>query len=102
MKEISFMSKAEVYNLIELSQIKDIENIDTIKYTITEYCKDSLDITACENIKAQLLEKGLFEFEIYQLLDNPPKTLLCLQLVVEEMEERYTEEELNNILSLFL
>lgn len=102
MAKIVFLSKSDVKEILANTDIKGEENIETIKYTMDDYCKDCIDLSKCEYIKEQLISKGLLEFEIYQLLDNPPKTLLCLQLVVEEMEERYSEEELNDILALFL
>lgn len=70
---------------------------EAIKHFVLEYCQGACDAGAAE---ARLREAGLFEFEIYQLLDTCPQSLLALQLVIDEMEERYSQEELEAILEV--
>jgi hypothetical protein len=65
---------------------------------IRGYCKDTI---TDPGLKRRLLAAKLAEFEAIQLIDSPPKNILCLQLVIEEMEERFSEEELNGMLELF-
>jgi DNA-directed RNA polymerase subunit F len=100
-KKTVFLTKREVLDSITARPVTDDQNLETMRYTIQEYCKDSQPLDRINRVKGCLKEKKLTEFEIYQLLDIWPKSLLCLQLVIEEMEERFTEDELNEILDLF-
>lgn len=64
------------------------------------YCR-SPPVPNVLETKQQLLGMGLTEFESIQLLDFSPKSILCLQLVLEDMDERFSEEDLLAILGLF-
>lgn len=50
--------------------------------------------------KACLMSKGLTEFEAIQLLNNPPRKILDLYVVIEKMEERIAEKDITEILHL--
>ncbi|CAD26626.1 DNA-DIRECTED RNA POLYMERASE II 16kDa POLYPEPTIDE [Encephalitozoon cuniculi GB-M1] len=65
------------------------------------YCKSSMSRDDAARTKQILIDMGLTEFESIQLLDFSPKSIVCLQLVVEDMEERFTDEDLFRILNLF-
>ncbi|EJW05042.1 hypothetical protein EDEG_00823 [Edhazardia aedis USNM 41457] len=93
--------KAEVLNSLKNREYYETEETMCVSKAIEEYCEECVPFEKIKFIKAELRAKKLFDIEIYQLLELWPKSLLCLQLVIEEMEERYTEEELNYILMLF-
>lgn len=93
----NFITKDEVLNIIN-NLPHGNEKQETIKYYLTEYCKDSFKTT---ELRKELEKRKLYEFEIQQLLSFKPKSLLCLQLVIDEMEERFSIEELNEILNLY-
>ncbi|KAM0676592.1 hypothetical protein BDAP_002801 [Binucleata daphniae] len=100
-KQVRFVSKAEVKQIIgENQNVVGNEDQETIKLTTLEYCNTNTAYHT-NNVIEYLREMNLTEFEIYQLIDLKPKTLLCLQLVIEEMEERYSKEKLEEILTMF-
>ncbi|KAG0432093.1 hypothetical protein DMUE_5520 [Dictyocoela muelleri] len=74
------------------------EQQETIKFYIKQYCGEPFKT---DELKAKLETKNLFEFEIQQLLKIKPRNLLCLQLIIDEMEERFSIDELNEILSFY-
>ena len=93
-----FLTKREVLDIVESSGCSGSDQEETIKYLVKEYCRDALPPS---NVGERLAAMGLFPFEVYQLINAPPRTLLALQLVIDEMEERYTHGELEDILKLF-
>ena len=68
---------------------------------VLSYCRPPPDMAAAPQAKQTLMEIGLTEFESIQLLDFNPKSILCLQLVIEDMDERFSEDDLLRILGLF-
>lgn len=68
---------------------------------VSAYCADALGRDRALKIKQQLMDAGLMEFEAVQLVDSRPRSLLCLQLVIEEMEDRFSEDNLQKMLRLF-
>lgn len=96
-KNIAFLTKADTATILAKHTASGGEDEETIKYLVTEYCKDSPHRDAA---KSKLLAQKLFPFEVYQLLDARPMSLLTLQLIVDDMEERYTEEQLIAILEM--
>lgn len=99
-KSPKLLSKRTALDTLKTTKT-NFENIETIKYKTKKYCKDSKEKERIEFIHERLREKGLFDFEIFQLVDNWPKNLLCFQLIIEEMEERFGEDELKEMLALF-
>lgn len=90
-KNVRFYTNQEMKNILQNKSDKYFEEVKS-------FCGD----TYTENSLRELLkEKGLAEFEIIQLLNIRPNQIIDLQLIIEEMEERYTEEDLNSILKLF-
>ncbi|RVD93278.1 RNA polymerase III subunit C17 [Tubulinosema ratisbonensis] len=81
-----FLTKHEMHKLLAENEHKGEENEETIKYLMKEYCKDEKDSLG---IKEKLSSLNLFPFEIFQLINFRPKNLLTLQLIIEEMEERF-------------
>lgn len=58
-------------------------------------------IEECQTIdrkKSELRTAGLSEFEVYNLLNVRPKTLAVLQTIIEEMTDRFTAKQLEEIL----
>lgn len=98
-KTKTILSPQEVYDILTNTETSNDTSVETIKYLIKEYCKNN-------NINSDVIDvletMNLFPFEIYQLCQHKPSNLITIQLIVDEMEERYTEEELNNILKLFV
>lgn len=74
------------YTNAEFLQIYSTEKIE-------QFCKNGINID-----KSYLQNKGLSEFEIIQISNLKPTQIIDLQLIIEEMEERYSEEDLNDIL----
>lgn len=93
-----FITKHELKELLKELKSKGNQDEETIKYLMKEECKDEKD---CSVIKEELFRLNLFPFEVYQLLEHKPKNLLILQLIIDEMEERYDDETLNYIINLF-
>lgn len=89
-KNVQFLTNVEALSLIE-----DGGNF--------ELCKENpvYDLNEIELKKRKLKDLGLYEFEIIQLINLIPKQILHLQLVIEEMEERFDEDTLGKILKIF-
>lgn len=51
-------------------------------------------------IKNYLNNKNFTEFEIQQLIILKPRTILCLQIIIEDMDQRFSTEDLNKILKV--
>ncbi|KAM0675411.1 hypothetical protein GVAV_001238 [Gurleya vavrai] len=100
-KKVKFLSKSNVQQILHEKPKSNNENQETIKMTVLEYCLNSQYSKSEDLIIEKLKFYELTEFEIYQLIDLKPKSLLCLQLVIEEMEERFDENKLNSILEIF-
>ncbi|KAK1348856.1 putative subunit Rpb4 of RNA polymerase [Hamiltosporidium tvaerminnensis] len=98
---VKFLTRSDVYIFLNQSVPTKDQTTETLRYNVLEYCSDTLPKDRIEYIVEQLKNKNLMEIEIYMLIDQPPKSLLDLQLIIEEMEERYSEEELHQILMLF-
>jgi RNA polymerase Rpb4 len=98
-ERIKFLTKRETFDILVSDNRIGTSDEEIIKYTIKEYCEDAL--YDCDDIMEKLQEFKLFPLEIYQLMNTPSKSLLTLQLIIDEMEERYTSKELNEILELF-
>ncbi|WUR03534.1 DNA-directed RNA polymerase III subunit (RPC9) [Vairimorpha necatrix] len=90
-KNIKFFANYEINQALENDTSKFVDQVKTF-CTSKEYKPD---------IYTKLKEYNLVEFEILQLLNLCPKQLIDLSLVIEEIEERYTEEKLEEILELF-
>ncbi|EPR79128.1 RNA polymerase III subunit C17 [Spraguea lophii 42_110] len=90
-----FLTNNEILEIF--GKMKESKNtiLETMRYSVNLYCSEPSNIVDLEKYNLYPLEK-------FQLLNNNPKSLLCLQLIIEEMEERFTEEELEEILNLFI
>lgn len=96
---IRFLTKSETLEIV--SRKPENRVYSNFLENVLSYCKTSIDKEEALKIKQALVDVGLTEFEAIQLLDYNPKSFLCLQLIIEEMEERFLEQDLLKILSLF-
>lgn len=71
------------------------------KNKISKFCADSIDAEKSSILRSELSKFGLKEFEIVNLINIKPKGLVHLQIVIEEMSERLSEDQMKSILSLF-
>ncbi|XP_053389810.1 DNA-directed RNA polymerase III subunit RPC9-like [Mercenaria mercenaria] len=106
----AMLSNYEVLNLLsdmhkgQSKQSKLQTNLATISYEITHYLENS----ACSKQSPELVAnfiKTLDRFKLtkaekMQLLNLRPKTAVEIQLIVEESEERLTEDQIYELLDL--
>ncbi|OAG31678.1 hypothetical protein NEDG_00153 [Nematocida displodere] len=69
--------------------------IETMRYAVHSLATKP---HAPASLKPELLELGITDFEAVQLINRPPKKLVDLYVVVEEIEERLGEAELEAVL----
>ncbi|XP_049867607.1 DNA-directed RNA polymerase III subunit RPC9-like [Pectinophora gossypiella] len=79
-------------------------SLATVTYETVHYLQD----TECKNQSAQAIQNFLEAMKKFKLtkteklmmVNTPPRTELEIQLVVQESEERLTEEEVKNIIEI--
>lgn len=98
--KLRLMTKIETFDAINRSLEAHPRQAEFLE-KVQLYCTSSMTKDQALGIKQALINIGLTEFEAIQLLDFNPKSIVCLQLVIEDMEERFTEEALLRILDLF-
>lgn len=88
----------------EMKKGKGLKNLATISYETLQY------LTECPApIKTQTVDKiveyrtemknfKLTDNEIFMMVNDPPTSLLHIQLLVEDSEERLTEDQITEIL----
>ncbi len=54
-----------------------------------------------EMVFKELQDMGLTKFEIYNVINIRPTSYVCLQTIVEEIDDRLNEEQINRIISFF-
>ncbi|TMW43918.1 hypothetical protein DOY81_010999, partial [Sarcophaga bullata] len=99
------------YEVMEaLKNIKDtkkkygLRNLATITYETLQYLEDS----PCKHQTRETIIAFINEMQQYKLTTNeclmmvndPPSSALHIQLLIEDSEERLTEEQVNNIIEL--
>lgn len=109
-EKAAMLSNYEVLNLLsdmhkgQSKQSKQQTNLATISYEITHY----LEQTACAKQSPEIIAsfiKALEPFKLtkaekIQLLNLRPTTAVEIQLIVEESEERLTEEQIYELLDI--
>lgn len=50
---------------------------------------------------AELKSMGLTDFEVINILNIKPNSLVCLQTIIDEMVDRLTEEQMSRIVNIF-
>ncbi|NP_001040237.1 calcitonin gene-related peptide-receptor component protein [Bombyx mori] len=79
-------------------------SLATVTYETVHYLQD----TECKNQSAQKIQKFLEAMKKYKLtkveklmmVNTPPRTELEIQLIVQESEERLSEEDVQDIISI--
>lgn len=98
--KVKFLTKQEAQDvLLSAGPRQGPRNV--LLEAVLSYCGSSMSKERALQIKQTLMQMGLTEFEAIQIIDSNPRSLLCLQLVIEEMESRFSEEDLLGILDLF-
>ncbi|ELQ74266.1 putative RNA polymerase III subunit C17 [Trachipleistophora hominis] len=77
------------------------EEEKTMAFAVKELCKNCMPTDVIYKTRLKLKKMNLYPLEICQLLDMWPKNLLDLQMVIEDMEERFSVHELEGILDIF-
>ena len=72
-----------------------------VKLVTNDEASGQQDCCHWETVRSELGEMGLTEFEICNLINIRPKSLVCLQVVVDEMVDRLSSEQMSRILALF-
>ena len=113
-KKSAFLSNNEVYTLLkEVKEKQDLKiknnkqqrvdkHLPTIVYESLKY----LEKTACVNQSPEVIKEFLAKCEQYkltkieklQLLNQRPATAVELQLLIEDSEERFTLEQMDELL----
>lgn len=75
--------------------------LDDNKRKVLNFCANALDTEKSQFLRSELSKFDLKEFEIINLINIKPKSLVHLQIVIEEMSERLNEAQMNEILNLF-
>ncbi|KAJ1665016.1 hypothetical protein IW140_003629 [Coemansia sp. RSA 1813] len=82
------------------------ENVTTLKFEALQYLNDSPCVSQSNaqitSIKEQLLEYDLTKAEILQIINLRPKTPVELHLIIEECGERFTMDDLDELIELIL
>lgn len=104
------LSNFEVLNLLndmhkgQSKQSKLQTNLATISYEITQYLENSACAKQSPEIIATFMKAvepfKLTKAEKLQLLNLRPRTAVEIQLIVEESEERLTEEQIYELLEI--
>jgi hypothetical protein len=114
-KNSALLSNFEVYKLLkETKEIQDLkynksinqQNIDKHLPTVVYESLKYLEKTACINYSKEIIETFLKQSEKFkltkveklQLLNQRPTTAVELQLLIENSEERFTIEQMDEIL----
>ncbi|XP_060557248.1 DNA-directed RNA polymerase III subunit RPC9-like [Ruditapes philippinarum] len=109
-EKAAMLSNYEVLNLLndmhkgQSKQSKLQTNLATISYEITHYLEQSACSQQSPEIIANFM-KALESFKLtkaekLQLLNLRPKTAVEIQLIIEESEERLTEDQIYELLDL--
>ncbi|KAJ2847704.1 hypothetical protein IWW36_003717 [Coemansia brasiliensis] len=80
------------------------ENVTTLKFEATTYLKGmpcaSQTPEQIAKLKTELAAYELTTAEILQIINLRPKSLVELYVIVEEIGERYTEEEMGQLVAI--
>ena len=109
-KSAAMLSNFEVLNLLSDIQKRQNKpnklhsNLATISYEITQFLENTACIKQSPDVIAKFM-KGLEPFKLtkaekMQLLNLRPKTAVEIQLIVEESEERLTEDQIYQLLDV--
>lgn len=104
------LSNSEVLNILtegkDAKKRKEPKNLATIRYETVSYLEDTpckkQNSTIIGNFLKEINDKAfrLTKSEKLEILNQRPTNLIELQLLVEESEERFSEDAMNEILTL--
>ncbi|KAJ3223238.1 hypothetical protein HK099_001373 [Clydaea vesicula] len=111
------MSNFDVYNIIREESDKskeigrvirnptELQDLFTVEFEVLQYFKDStcLKVTKgkAEKVINYLNQFNLTKAEKIQILNNLPTSLVVISLLIDDVGERFTEEQLNEICDFF-
>lgn len=95
--------KKLVKELLTKSEVKELMQSSTqkIRHKTMKFCSDTYTKEQVCYLKNELRKFGLKEFEIVNLIDLKPTGLVHLDIVIEEMSERFDDKGMQSILELF-
>ncbi|KAI8986968.1 HRDC-like protein [Pilobolus umbonatus] len=86
--------------------LKYPENLRTVQFELTEYLRNSpcgtQTIEQVRSFMASISQFELTQGEKLQILNLRPKSVVEIYLAIEECEERFSEEQLDNMLNVIL
>ena len=104
----ALLSNIEVLKILKENQenkarMKSNKNLATITYETIKYLKDSPACQIKPNQMIRFLNEikdkfRLTKFEKLQIINHRPQTVVELQLLVEENEERFSEDAMQRLL----
>ncbi|ADM11557.1 uncharacterized protein Eint_051100 [Encephalitozoon intestinalis ATCC 50506] len=97
---IRLLSKIDALDIIDNSMESHPGQTEFLE-KVRLFCTFSMTRDKAGKVREALMNMGLTEFESIQLIDLNPRSIVCLQLVIEDMEERFSEGDLFKILGLF-
>ena len=108
-ENVATLSNSEVYQLLENEKLIEhrITNVATVAYETIKY----LEKTPCKHQSNEIIVNFMKALEPYdftkaeklQLLNLRPTSIVEMQLVIEELDERLkTEEELQKLIDLIV
>lgn len=74
---------------------------ESVKYLEDQPCNNIVNDETVEYILNELKQFELTKSEKLELINHLPNSLVELQLLIEENEERFTEEQMSQILHIF-
>ncbi|KAF7989057.1 hypothetical protein HCN44_007367 [Aphidius gifuensis] len=105
----AYLSNFEVLNLLKgikenKSKKKNLSELATVTYETVRY----LEGTPCENQNPEKIKAFMSQVEKFKLtkceklmiVNTVPKSLIEIQCIVEDSEDRLSEEEVNNLLDV--
>lgn len=93
----ALLSKGDVKSILE-----DSKNCHhKMKAKIMNHCAGCYDKEESDLLRKKLSKYGLTEFEIVNMIDTKPNGLVHLQNIIEEMTERLTEDQMQEIVDIF-
>lgn len=106
----ALLSNIEVLKILKENQenkarMKSNKNLATITYETIKYLQDSPACQIKPNQMVRFLNEikdkfRLTKFEKLQIINHRPQTIVELQLLIEENEERFSEDAMQQLLDL--
>ncbi|KAH9412249.1 putative RNA polymerase [Ordospora pajunii] len=98
--KVHLLSNAEALAVIQKHSETHQNHLSFLE-KVQEYSSSPLSQENTSRTKKTLQEMKLTTFEAIQLINIIPESILSLQLIIEDMDDRFTEDKLEQILRLF-